>query len=784
MQTLPRPTLDELAAHFSHWEKIGDMIDQCIDLMLNLRQSGHPGGSRSKVPMLVAATLGAGMRFDVRRPELAFGDRFVLVAGHCNPAIYAMLAVYNEALRRRLAKTGDARFAVPNAKERALTWEHLLFLRHNKGLPGHAEMEGNTLFFKFNTGPSGHGAPAALGEAMALKAAGAGEVRVFAMEGEGGFSAGAHHEVLNSAYGLGLDNLIYLFDWNDHGIDSFANSEVMYGGPKEWFEPHGWRVSGTEDGTDYAELTRVLIDIVHDPESGGRPGCVWFKTRKGRGYHKFDAASHGKAHGRNSEDFWKCREDFASKYGVTFADHGNTADAGEGSCREQSKAWFETVFSLFDREPELLEYLADRLVELGDSVPKEPEGFRLRGSSGKSAPTNLAMDRSFLAADALPKELFVAPGTKIANKEGFAKFGAWTNAVARREMGRPLFLACSADLADSTSISGFAKAFGDQPGFGWYERNSNPTGALLPQQITEFTNSGLVAGLATVNMSADPTQEFLGFWGACSTYGSFSYLKYGLMRLFSQLAQDCPLKVGKVIWVVGHSGPETAEDSRTHFGIFAPGVTQLFPDGHVINLHPWEHNEVAPMLAAALRSDVPIIALHLTRPNVEVPDRKTLGMPSHMESARGAYVLRPHDPERAKGGTLIVQGTSTHDSIFEMLERFDDSSAPNVKIVSAGSPELFRMQDQAYRDSVLPHDDWWDSTVITNGARRLMHDWLPHRVAERYAMSSDWDNRWRTGGNVTELKVEARIDPEGLWEGICRFAAEREKRLSEASGKA
>ena len=47
-----------------------------------------------------------------------------------------------------------------------------------------------------------------------------------------------------------------------------------------------------------------------------------------------------------------------------------------------------------------------------------------------------------------------------------------------------------------------------------------------------------------------------------------------------------------MLWVAGHSGPETAEDSRTHFGIFATGVTQLFPDGHVIDLHPWEYNEV------------------------------------------------------------------------------------------------------------------------------------------------------------------------------------------------
>ena len=73
-------------------------------------------------------------------------------------------------------------------------------------------------------------------------------------------------------------------------------------------------------------------------------------------------------------------------------------------------------------------------------------------------------------------------------------------------------------------------------------------------------------------------------------------MKYGPLRLFSQLAQDSELKVGKIIWVVGHSGPETAEDSRTHYGIFAPGVTQLFPNGLIINIHPWEHNEVACLL--------------------------------------------------------------------------------------------------------------------------------------------------------------------------------------------
>ncbi len=74
MQTLSEPTYEQMSKSFPHWKKTGDLIDQCIDLMLNVRQSGHPGGSRSKVPLMVATTLGA-MRWDIRHPELAFEEQ-------------------------------------------------------------------------------------------------------------------------------------------------------------------------------------------------------------------------------------------------------------------------------------------------------------------------------------------------------------------------------------------------------------------------------------------------------------------------------------------------------------------------------------------------------------------------------------------------------------------------------------------------------------------------------------------------------------------------------------
>ena len=60
--------LEELSACFPKWQKTADVIDQLIDLILNYRQSGHPGGSRSKVHVLLATLLGSGMRWDIRSP--------------------------------------------------------------------------------------------------------------------------------------------------------------------------------------------------------------------------------------------------------------------------------------------------------------------------------------------------------------------------------------------------------------------------------------------------------------------------------------------------------------------------------------------------------------------------------------------------------------------------------------------------------------------------------------------------------------------------------------------
>ncbi len=758
--------------NFGRWEIIKDVIDQQIDLMLNYRQSGHPGGSRSKAHYFISLLLSGSMRWDIRNPEKRFGDRFILVAGHTVPLVYATLSVFNEALRVMHEKTGDDKYLVNGGAERMMTWEDLLGFRNVGGLPGHAEMAEKNLFVKFNTGPSGHGAPPCVGEAIALKRAGAAGVKVFGIEGEGGHTAGCWHETKNSAFGLGLDNLHMIMDWNDYGIDPHPTSSIVHGGPREWFAPYGWDVHEADNGSDWDQVTAAMLEMTRGEGTPMRPSMLFGKTIKGRGYHKEGAPSHGAPHKTNSDLFWQCRADFTEKYGVEWAGTDKAAPADKDEMRQQFADNLNVALDVLRGNDDLCAYLADRLVEIGDSVPTEIEGFVLADDK------NPLHDESLFDIDSYPEEMWAKPGDNQPNRAGFAKWGSYINSYCQEKYGRPLFMVCSADLAGSTNIAGFGADFGDMKNTGWYNRETNTDGVILPQGITEFTNAGIMVGAAATNLAADPENDFNGFYTASSTYGSFSYLKYGAMRLYSQMAQDCELKLGKTIWVAGHSGPETAEDSRTHFGIFSPATTQLFPDGHVINIHPWEYNEVPVMLAAAMQTESPIIALHLTRPGVKIPDREALGLGSYKDAAKGAYILRAYKDDMPKQGVIMVQGTMSTYNLINALPAID-AAGVNVKIVAVPSPQLFDLQEESYQNTVLTAGDMMNSTYVTNRSRRSMGDWKFNPLADRYAMSSDWDDMWRPGGSLDEVCESAGIDTESIAKGVIAFAEDHEARMKD-----
>ena len=106
-----------------------------------------------------------------------------------------------------------------------------------------------------------------------------------------------------------------------------------------------------------------------------------------------------------------------------------------------------------------------------------------------------------------------------------------------------------------------------------------------------------------------------------------------------------------------------------------------------------------------------------------------------------------------------------------------DERGLNVKIVACISPQLFALQDEAYRDATTSLADRWDGMAITNRAWMTMRHWIGGPIARDYSLSSDWDDRWRTGGTVDEVIDEAHLGPTHIVDAIQRFVDERDDRI-------
>jgi transketolase len=125
---------------------------------------------------------------------------------------------------------------------------------------------------------------------------------------------------------------------------------------------------------------------------------------------------------------------------------------------------------------------------------------------------------------------------------------------------------------------------------------------------------------------------------------------------------------------------------------------------------------------------------------------------------------------------VYVRGTMPTRNLISVLPELD-ARGVNVKIVAAISPQLFTRQPAGYRRSVIGPPDRLDAMVITNGAFKLMRDWADDPLVREYSLSSDWDDRWRTGGSVDEVIEEAHLDSDHILKALERFAADRPGRL-------
>ena len=789
-------------------------------LLGNYRGSGHFGGPLAYTPYNVALHLGGpemgGLSYDIREPKHPFADKFMLAGGHCIPTCYALWIILYEAMARRHAATGDNRFlcdprdamlavdalgfrrspgAMATMLEDVDLVDHPLFaqakLRGVRPLMGHAESTDVTN--DVNGGPSGIGIATAAGKAMFWDYVGApSTLKVVALEGEFALTEGHAQELKTAALAQQVGKrLRVLMSQNNAGIDDSLVGGVIkptYGGydiAQQW-SSYGWNVFTVANGNDLDDVFGALKLMEDWSVDDRRPMILVGPTVKGWWPAALEAEqivgfpSHPYGFAINAPYFVALAESFERHFGVEFVGIRGGAPPSQRERLIQFKTNVDVLLSVLDTRERLGEWISDRLVGIGEGlerslpvdIDRNSDPFLDERLTPERLPTEpaeviLTDPRSGKTVSSTVR-LFEPAGEKRGARRALSEVGRWLNYVTG---GR--FFTAAADLSNSINVE-------KSHFFGHYDPVDNRSGTRLKAGITEAVNASTMIGLVNQTVSGDP-ELHAGVWGLSGTYGAFTPLMYTPARVFSQQNQDSPFHLGVLHILAGHSGPETAADARTHFGIFAPQVWTLLPRGQVINLYFWDYNDVAPgYFAAAARAartkHVGIIVIHLARPDSAVADRSRFADQELTAAAKGIYLIRDYHAGLPGMGTVWVQGASSTVNLVSILDRLD-SAELNVRVAAVISPELFAEQSAAYREHVYPEASRYDSMVVSTMTKRVppLPDLGP--LTEEYSMYADQDDRWRTGGTEDDVIAEAGLDPDSILRGIERFARERRERL-------
>ena len=807
-------------------EDVGFMTCMTLVMLGNYAQTGHFGGPLAYTPFNVTAHLlgpqRGGLRYDIRRPKHPFGDKFMMAAGHSVPTCYALYMILGQAMERRFKATGDKKYAVDpevailpidalgfrrgaGALETLLSDQGLendpLFAqakaRGIKALSGHAESIDVTN--DVNGGPSGVGVATAAGKAAFWDMAGATDgPKIIAFEGEFAMTEGHAQELKTQALSLQVGKrLRVLLSDNNAGID-----DVLLGGvvPAKYAEQYklgdqwtsyGWNVLTVENGADYGQIAANFAAMENWDANDKRPMISIAKTTKGYWPSAADGklgsvkqivsyASHPYGYKMNSEYFVALAESFEQRYGVTFDGIRDGAVTDPKQRLIQFKTNIDRVMSVMDKNG-LGDWLADRLVEIGDQV-KDDVALAIDNKSDpfldeRLKVANLPTDAQKLkvknrvsgAEKDVGIALFKKAGEAAGARRAISEIIKWMNYVTDNR-----FITLAADLSESINVEHGSL-------WGHYDPEANPQGTRIKAAIQEAGNVCSAIGLVSQNASIDPA-KFAGVWALSGTYGAFTPLMYTPARVWSQQNQDSPFRTGVLHILAGHSGPETAADGRTHFGIFATQVWRLFPRGQVIHLNFWDYNDVAAGYFAAAEiaardPKVGVIVIEVARPDNAVADRSKFADSDIKAAAKGFYVIRDFTPGKPRHGTVIAQGASSTVNLVKILPKLEEAGI-NVKIISAISEELFDRQPEAYRNAVLPPEALLDAMVVSTGTRRVMPVKNLGPLTDAYSLTSDWDNQWLTGGLEGEVIEEAHLDPKSIFDGIARFAKERGQRIA------
>jgi transketolase len=519
--------------------------------------------------------------------------------------------------------------------------------------PGHPELDLSRMI-ENTSGPLGQGHTMAVGVAIAERFLVSRFGNLFSHKTFAFISDGGVQEEISQGAGriaghLGLKNLILFYDSNDIQLSTetkAVTSEDTALKYKAW----GWNVL-TIDGNNHQQIRNALDTAIYEKE---KPTIIIGKTIMGKGLLDKDGNSFerkGSTHGMPLSEAGGSFEKSLLNLG------GNVTDP----------------FIIFDDVKELY------IRVLKTKREKAEEWKRLKNEWEKKNPE---MDKKlhYFYSGILPEIDYKA----IKQKEGSATRAASATMLELFATKVENMIVASADLANSDKTDGFLKK-------------------TLPFIKGDFSGSFFHAGVSELTMAAIINGMALhgGVIPACGTFFVFSdYMKPAV-----RLACLMGLPV-KYIWT--HDAFRVGEDGPTHQPVEQEAQIRLMEhlknhhgENSMLVLRPADAVETTVAWKMALENKKTPTALILSRQNIkDLPSVNGDRYADALNSEKGAYIVR--DCEGTPDIILIASGSEVSTLVEgSMLLK---NEGLKIRIVSAPSEGLFRIQTEEYKKSVIPEN--------------------------------------------------------------------------------
>ena len=471
--------------------------------------------------------------------------------------------------------------------------------------------------------------------------------RTYMYISDGGIQEEISQGVGRIAGHLGLGGITMFYDANDVQLSTTVG-EVTGEDTAKKYESWNWHVV-TIDGNDPAAIRTALDACIAET---GRPSIIIGNTIMGKGAVKADGSSHegevethGKPLGKSNASF----EETIKHLG------GNS----------------EHPFEIFT---EVKDYYATVL----DRKRSEIKARKNEQKEWEEKNPDLSDKLNHFLSGALPDIDWSA----IELKANDASRNASSRVLAHFAEHVPNMIVASADLSNSDKTDGFlkkTKAFS----------KGDFSGAFLQAGVSELTMAAMSTGMALHG----------GVIPVCATFFAFSDYMKPVLRVAALMEQPV-----KFLWT--HDAFRVGEDGPTHQPIEQEAQLRLLEKLHnhsglpsLIALRPGDSAETVAAWKIMLETNHQPTGIILSRQNIQdLPAITGDRLSESMSADKGGYIV--HDSKDKLDIVLLANGSEVA-TLFAALPHLREKGI-NARIVSVPSEGLFRQQDKAYQNAVLP----------------------------------------------------------------------------------